>query len=228
MKKILVLSISVLFVLVSCGGGSTATKGQSSAAATAVSPALAKSISGVGAGAGASINVNEVIDQTDVAIPEFDVSGFCSTGTIKTSGKYSVHVDVPTDPSGTPTGNFTIDATTTFAACAGTDTRCDIAYVLDGSVASTANTVITGTTASFEATNKGTVNVTGFSTFTCDIDTKITITDFAALDNANVDDVLSLMTGTICGQTVAEIKALIDGTDAEYCAGVKEIAQTNA
>ena len=130
--------------------------------------------------------------------------------------------------SSTGLGNFTMNATTAFGACAGTDTRCNIAYVLDGSVVSTTNTVISGSTASFESTNKGTVNVTGFATFACDIDTKITVTDFTALDKASVDDILSKMTGTICGQTIADIKTLIDGTDAEYCAGVKEIAATNA
>ena len=36
-------------------------------------------------------------------------------------------------------------------------------------------------------------------------------------------EAIALIQGTICGKTIAEIDALIDGSDADYCAALEEL-----
>ncbi|MCX6112208.1 MAG: hypothetical protein NTY22_02845 [Proteobacteria bacterium] len=225
MKKVLGLALSLVVIigLSACGGGSTATKGQSSGAASAVTPMLAKSVS-TGGNIVSMANINEAVNVSG-SIPETPFA--CPTsGTVTVSGTYSVSGDT-TNLAGF---SIIVDTTAAFNSCDGTDTRCNLAYLLTGSIAGHISTTVdaNGTDYTFISTEKGTVNValTGFSTFDCPVDLTLTITsaDIVGFDNETVDDVLSKMTGTICGQTVAEIKTLIDSSDAVYCAGVKEIA----
>ena len=220
MKKVLVLSFSVLFVLASCGG-SSATKGQSAGAATALTPILAGTVSGSG-GAIKSVTVND-------AVPINATTNFtftCPTsGTAVTTGAVTGSFD-----STSGAFNFNLNSATAFTDCAGTENRCTppLAYVLNGTVntasSSSGTSSSTGLPANFTftITQSGSINVTGFATFTCDINTTLTLTgaDVAGLESQKIDGVLSKMTGTICGQDIATIKALIDSDDATYCTGV--------
>lgn len=226
MKKTLVLSFAMLFTLAACGGGSSGTAAQSSGAASAVVPILS------GAMGSASGSVKSVkIDQAggDTTLPAINFN--CPTsGTVTSTGDANATVD--SDPNSPTFGNFSFDITmaTVFNTCAGTDTRCNVSYTLGGTVNSTS----TGSgnandlaTAVFTIKQSGTVNITGFAAFDCPIDTTLTMTfaEMEALTSTTaVDGVLSKMTGTICGQAVADIKKLIDSDDATYCKGLAAAA----
>ncbi len=228
MKKVLVLSFSVLFVLASCGG-SSATKGQSTGAASAVTPILAGAVSGTG---GAIKSVT--IDQAVPIDSPIDFSFTCPTsGTAATTGTVTGSFD---NASGA--FNFNLNATTAFKDCSGTDKRCTppLSYILNGSVTTTSASSGTASTTglpanfTFTVTQSGSINVTGFATFTCDINTTMTLTgaDVAGLESESVDGVLGKMTGTICGQDVSTIKAIIESDDATYCKTVEDIATQNS
>ncbi|MFH1223997.1 MAG: hypothetical protein V1647_06625 [Pseudomonadota bacterium] len=216
MKKLLVLGVSavVLVAIASCGGsGSTATDSQAGVAAGVVVPALAS---------GASTASLATIDEA-VTYP-VDVTFHCDTsGDVTTTG--NVEVDVGTE---TATINGTLESA--FNSCAGTDTRCSIDYVLGGSVTSTTSASVSGTDVQIAVTQAGTVNVTGFATFDCVIDTVTTISydQLSTLDDGTCSGILDYMTGTICGKTVAEIKTLIDGDDTTYCQTISDLANNNS
>lgn len=219
MKKILVLGLSVVTVIVlsSCGGsGSSATSGQSAATAGAVAPV----ISSVMSGATSSINVDDVHVNTD--LPEITFP--CETsGNVATTGTYSVTGNVADNAT------LVVDTTSTFNACTGTDARCNIVYILGGSVTGTVNASLVGSNLTYSSTEQGTINVSGFATFDCPVDITVTITSSDLTGwgaHTSVDDVLAKMTGTICGKTVAEIKTLYDSSDTVYCAGVQALATT--
>jgi len=227
MKKVLVLTLSLVAIIAlsACGGGATATKGQSSGAASAVTPMLAKSVSTGGTFA-SMVNVDDTIN-TSGSIPEQTITGVCKTsGNVTVSGSYNL--------SGSNTNlsnfDFTADLTAKFDNCSDTDPRCSIPYVLNGSIDGHTSIVINAAATDFTytVTEKGNVNValTGYSTFDCGIDVALTMnaTQMGTIDNDTPSTILNLMTGTICGQDVKAIKTLIDSSDADYCKGVKEIA----
>jgi len=222
MRKILALSllvssVAVVFTLVSCGGsGDTATESQASVAAGIVAPAI------TGAVGGLSVATVDTVESGTVPV---DYTFPCPTsGAAVTEGNVSYDIDVES-------GLYTVtgDLVTTFNSCDGTDTRCDIDYTLGGTVNSTTNTTVSSTTANVAVTQSGTVNVSGFATFDCTVDTTLSISydELSALDDATALSILDYMTGTICGKTVAEIKTMIESTDAVYCADVLGLATNN-
>jgi hypothetical protein len=215
MKKIfgLALALSLSLALVACGGGGTAsTTSDAAVAAGVIAPAVVGSLAG-----GASLDVNETFSET------ITWSLSCGTsGAATTTGTWTAD---------TVTGTVAISTATTFNSCAGTDTRCNINYVLGGTVNSTADmTGLTSFDDKVNITQSGTVNVTGFATFDCAVDTvtSISLNEMALIDDSNLDAILAYMSGTICGKTIAEIKTLIDGDDATYCAGITDAAAANS
>ena len=216
MKKVLGLALSLVAVIAlsACGGGGAST-GKSAGAASAVMPVLAKSIGNVGS--------------NSIKVDTQSTGSFQYVYSCPTSGNATTNATYTVDSSGS-TGSISITTNSAFTACAGTDTRCTpaLAYVLDGTIDGTTNVVVGNSTASWEASETGDIKITGFASFDCPIDIKIDITDFTTLENATDKTIFDLMTGTICGVSVSDIEKLINDTDANYCAGVKEIAASNS
>ncbi|MEI6092104.1 MAG: hypothetical protein WCQ47_00295 [bacterium] len=225
MKKVLGLALALVAVIaLSACGGTSASTGKSSGAASAVTPFIAKAAT---TGGIASVSVDS--DFPSAGEIPIDASYPCATsGTVTTTGTATW--------SGTDASNISlaINTTTTFNTCAGDDTRCTPAlnYVLGGNITGNTSLSITGgSSVSFTIKETGTVNVSGFATFDCPIDLTMTITQTEAAALASDDtpsSILNLMTGTICGKDVKDIKTLIDSSNTVYCDGVKEIAATPA